>query len=225
MRRQIVTSAASESDPLLRRCVVSIWEHWTDGVAVYSDKDADAIPQWADTKARLPVTNPNASKPTNYIWNVRKYAVKVFVWLDAAERLGHGILTWLDADTVTTADVPDGFSESLLGDADVAYLGRGDMHPETGCVVFRIPEALPLLRACRQTYVSGAFVQLTDGWSDCHVFRSALRSVPVKARDLTSHLHDGPWNSRVDAFALSPLGHYVTHLKGSARKREALCAS
>jgi hypothetical protein len=108
----------------------------------------------------------------------------------------------------------------VLGDADVAYLGRGSMHPETGVVVFRVPDALPLLAWCCEVYRSGAFTSL-EGWTDCHVLRSGLLGCRERVRDLTSHTYDGRWNSSVDAVALSPFRPYLEHLKGTQRKKVA----
>jgi hypothetical protein len=181
------------------------------------------IPGWIETRATLPVTSddPTRYKATGYLWNAAKFAVKVFVWHDAAERLERGILTWLDADTVIRQSVPVGLSMKMLRSADVAYLGRGAMHPETGYVVFRIPEALPLLRWCCEAYRTHRYRKIKTGWTDCHVLRAGIAARKVAARDLTSHkaYH---WRSTVDAMALSPLGPYVTHLKGKDRKRKAL---
>ncbi len=213
------------------RCVESLRLFWPDLIEVYLD-EPDQMPAgvsthltggifgWEELRRRLPRIRHGAEKPTNYIWDAQRFAVKPFVWLAAAEELQRGTLTWVDADTVVTSQVPYGFSASLLGDADVAYLGRGAMHPETGFVVFRIPEALDILRWCVSCYRSGLFKTFDDGWTDCHVLRTALDCSRLRGRDLTSHLA-GEWNSRVDAVALSPVGAYLTHFKGTQAKREA----
>lgn len=236
MSTEIVTSFGSEGAELGRRCVGTIAFHWRHPLSVYVDDPADFasarltsdIPGWLKTWDRLPVTRPDAPttgsdqwtrKPDSYLWNARKFAVKAFVWLDAAERLGNGVLVWLDADTVTTTDVPSDLIETLMDGVDVAYLGRGAMHPETGFVAFRVPEALPLLRWCVDAYQSGAFASWADGWTDCHAIRAGLSAVSIKARDLTSHTWAGEWRSSVDAFSLSPLGPYVQHFKGPQRKQ------
>jgi hypothetical protein len=218
----------------------SFQSYWpsTAPLTVYADeavgepgvslRRTDAIAGWHQVMSewmRHPPQPPAwAANPRNYIWDVQRFAVKPFVWLDAAERLREGVLTWLDADTVTTRRVPDGFAADLLGEADVAYLGRKAMHPETGYVGFRLPQALPLLRWCVDAYETGRYREIRSGWTDCHVFRAGLDATGLLARDLTSDQHDGAWRSTVDAFALSPLGPYVTHLKGSARKAQAVSA-
>ncbi len=236
MRVELVTSFSSAGAELYgRRCVESILKHWPHPLTVYVDEPMQIdgvtqrltpdIPGWLETKRRLPETRPEAEKPTNYIWNAHKFAVKPFVWLDAAERMGDGVLVWLDGDTVTTADVPSDFIERLMSGIDMAVLGRRNMHPETGFVAFSVPASLPALGACRGYYEQGWFEPMTDGWTDCHVLRAVLQTASLtmmtEVRDLTSHAFHGHWRSSIDAFALSPLGRYVQHLKGPKRKREA----
>lgn len=233
-RDVLVTSFSAEGADLYGRRCVDSWRHWPatvarvayvdDPMALSVDTRATShIVGWSVTRASLPESNPLAAvKPTNYIWNARRFAVKPFVWYDAAVRISRGHLIWLDGDTMTHSDVPEGFAAQVLDGADVAYLGRGTMHPETGAVVFRLPEALPLIRWCRHAYVMGGYARL-DGWTDCHVFRAGIERLQVAARDLSGPSGPARWTSKQDAFALSPWVPYVRHLKGSRQKREALC--
>jgi hypothetical protein len=170
--------------------------------------------RWASDPAvqGRPATLPKG-KTYHYRYDAARFAVKHFVMRDAAVQLGHGIVTWLDGDTVTTRRIPEDWAEGLLNGGDVAYLGRGPMHPETGYVGFRIPEALPLLAWCCETYASDHFRAL-PGWTDCHVLRAGLAAVPVRAVDLTSHLYRG----RSHIWPLSPLAPYVTHFKGKSKQ-------
>lgn len=209
-----------------RRMVDSVRQHWPSAaLTIYADAPlaTDAV-QRTTRDLDLPQVWPDppthAAKPRNYIWSSR-FAVKVFVWADAAARLGSGLLTWLDADTALRAPVPASFTASVLGRHAVAYLGRGAMHPETGYVAFRLPEAWPLLAWCRSAYTSGAFQSRTDGWTDSHILRAGLAATGVPARDLTSDAIAAPWTSRVDAFAQAPIAPYVVHYKGGASKRGA----
>ena len=234
VREVVVTSFSIAGAVHGRRCIESLQKHWQSDLVVYLDEPMPVpegvtvrytghIAGWSLMRRTLPRIRPGSEKPTNYIWNAQKFAVKPFVWLDAARRLGNGIVTWLDADTAVGSRVPEGFVDDLLGDASVAYLGRGEMHPETGFVAFRIPEAMPLLRWCVDCYTLGAFRSFDDGWTDCHVLRAGMKATGLlTGRDLTSHLSEH-WTSRVDAFDLSPIGPYVEHFKGPRRKREA-CA-
>lgn len=231
----VVTSFSREGAELYgRRCVESIRAQWRLPVVAYVDE-----PMMLPVQARLTSDIPGIEcrrslptagrrdgyKPTNYIWNAAKFSVKPFVWLDAAKRLGDGLLIWVDGDTLATKPLPSALVDDVMDSAALAYIGRGSMHPEMGCVVFRLPDVLPLLERCVGLYVSGGFRHLQDGWTDCHVFRAALQSADMldirhRSRDLTSHLLPNGWRSSHDAMALSPLGPYLTHLKG-ARKREA----
>lgn len=231
MRVEVVTSCSPDGLALYgRACVSSFLQYWTLPITVYLDvpdaiEGADVrmtgdIPRWRETSRMLPVRNRHADKPDSYLWNAHRYAVKPFVWRDAAKRLERGILAWLDADTLTTKPVPATIFADMLGDADVAYLGRRTMHPENGCVVFRVPEALPLLAWCQKGYGANTFRKWADGWTDCHVLKRGMSAVGIRARDLTSSVHRGLWRSHVDAFALSPLGAYMVHLKGKRQKRE-----
>lgn len=238
MRVELVTSFSAAGAELYgRRMIESVLKHWPHPLTVYADEPiyfgesvevrlTENIPGWQETKRRLPSARPGAEKPTNYIWNARKFAVKPFVWLDAAERMAGDVLVWLDGDTVTTADVPHDFIERIMAGVDVAFMGRRNMHPETGFVVFGVPEALPVLGACRGYYEHGWFEPMADGWTDCHVLRAVLRSPSLtmlaEVRDLTSNTVHGYWRSSIDAFALSPIGPYVQHLKGPRQKREAV---
>jgi hypothetical protein len=174
---------------------------------------------WLETKAQLPMRNPAASRPDRYTWQAQRFAVKPFVWWDAALRLGSGVLMWLDGDTQAIATVPEKLPLSLLGDADVAFLGRQSMHPETGCVVFRIPEALMLLDWCRDAYLSGSFQSWKDGWTDCHALRRGMRETGIHARDLTSQSYIG----KSHIWPASPLARYFHHYKGKQKRQAVAC--
>jgi hypothetical protein len=155
-------------------------------------------------------------KSYSYLWDAARFAVKVFVWRDAARKLGRGTLTWLDGDTFTKGHIRENWTRILLGRSDVAYLGRGPMHPETGYVGFRLPQALPLLDWCCEAYSSERFRVMTDGWTDCHILRAGLRAVPVRAVDLTK----GRYSGQSHIWPVSPLAGCLDHNKGSRLKRD-----
>lgn len=147
-----------------------------------------------------------------------KFCRKVFAVSDAAERMvatcGGGVLAWIDADVRTTGPVPEGFIEGLLGDADVAYIGRAMTHSECGFLAFRLPEALPLIRLWVNYYRSDKVFDLHE-WHDSFVFDRCREDAPeVNCRNLTP-----PEGMTVHhAWATTELCLYADHLKGQ-RKR------
>lgn len=239
MTEQVVTSFSAAGARLYgRRMVQSYLAHWPVvrvPLVVYLDaveqpplpvetRYTATLTEWAACLARWAphpylhgVSTPKRplNKPYKYQWDVARFAIKPFVWRDAARRLEQGVLTWFDGDTLTTRPVPAGWTTELLGDADVAYLGRGSMHPENGYVGFRIPEALPLLEWCCEAYVTDRVLQIPSGWTDCHVLRAGLAATGLRARDLTSHRYDG--HSHI--WPTSPLAPYTTHLKGAQKHK------
>jgi hypothetical protein len=236
----VVTSWSSDGYRLYgHRFIKTFVRHWEDAqsrLVVYADdpmahpkiqvRYTDTIPEWHALKARWQhdpsvhgwSTKEYPRKKTySYLWDAARFAVKVFVWRDAARRLSRGTLTWLDGDTQTMRHVSSGWPRTLLGHSDVAYLGRGPMHPETGYVGFRVPEALPLLDWCCDAYLSDNFKSLKDGWTDCHVLRAGLRVVPsVRSLDLTKGRYIGDSN----IWQMSPLASRLDHAKGTRRKRD-----
>lgn len=140
-----------------------------------------------------------------------KFCRKVFAVSDAARQMESGILAWVDADVVTTANIPPDFIEGLLGNADVAYLGRDGVHSECGFLAFRLPEALPLILEWERLYSTDE-VFLMREQHDSFVFDYARVLVPkLRYRNLTPGGTGHVWVN-------SPLAPYTDHCKGE-RKR------
>lgn len=143
-----------------------------------------------------------------------KFCHKVFAVADAAERIGSGLLCWIDADVVTTSDVPEGFVESLIGDAHVAYLGRHPIHSECGFLAFKLPEALPLIRRWVGYYKTDAVFRLAE-WHDSFVFdRCREESPDVNFRSLTPPGMAGVHH----IWTVTPLAVCMDHCKGERKK-------
>lgn len=143
-----------------------------------------------------------------------KFSRQGFIPLHAARLLRDDeMLCWLDADVVTHTKVPAGFVESLLPSGKaVAYLGRGDKHSEIGFQLYRLPAALPLLVMFSDSYRCESVFRLRE-WHSAFVFDHARVASRVPGHDLT------PGGSgRV--FEASPLGRYMTHLKGDRKYTE-----
>jgi len=144
-----------------------------------------------------------------YRFDAWKFCRMAMIPRDAARDLGDGILVWLDADVMTYRDVPEGFVEGLIGDADVAYLGRVPKHSETGFIAFRLPEARRLIDAYADLYASDTVFDLLE-WHSAYAFDQARGATGITGRDLTP-------SGRGHVWFQSPLGQYMDHLKG-ARK-------
>lgn len=141
-----------------------------------------------------------------------KFFRKPLVVADAACRAKTGVLVWLDADVMTRADVPAGFVDTLLGDCDVAYLGRAGTHSECGFLAFRLPAAFPVIYWWAMAYAGDAVFRMPE-WHDSYVFDRAREACPnVRCRNLTPGGYGHTWSR-------SPLALYLDHLKGAERKR------
>jgi hypothetical protein len=139
-----------------------------------------------------------------------KFCRQGFIPYAAAQEVGEGLLCWLDGDVVTHRDVPAGFVEGLLPrGASVAYLGRGQKHSEIGFQLYRLPDALPMLKHFRDIYSSDAVFELPE-WHSAHVFDTARRESGITAHDLTPGGSGHVWHQ-------SPLRHYTDHLKGDRK--------
>lgn len=140
-----------------------------------------------------------------------KFCRKVFAVADAARRMQEpGVLVWLDADVVSLERFSSEFFIDLLGDADVAYLGRDGVHSECGFLAFRLPIALSMIRVWEAYYESGRFLDQVE-WHDSYLFDLARQSRPhVKYRNLTP-------GGRGHVWVNSPLGRHFDHLKGERK--------
>lgn len=147
----------------------------------------------------------------NYRFDAWKFSRQGFIPYHAALALGAGLLCWLDGDVVSLRDVPTGFVEGLLREgAALAYLGRGDKHSEIGFQLYRIPDALPMLREFSALYDTDAVFDLGE-WHSAFAFDVARRRAGLPAVDLTPGGSGHVWLA-------SPLRKYSDHLKGK-RKR------
>lgn len=144
-------------------------------------------------------------------FDAMKFCRKVFCIADAARHLGHGSLTWIDADAYPTQQVPVGFFDRLSG-ADVTFLGREGTHSECGFLHFRLPAAMPLIQAWEAFYATDSFLKERE-WHDSYLFDLARAASPeVKCRSISER------GARGHVWVTSPLGRYFDHTKGD-RKR------
>lgn len=141
-----------------------------------------------------------------------KFALQLFIPEAAAKHLPDGdILVWFDADVVTFKGVPEGFVESLIGDADVCYLGRAGTHSEIGFWAVRLsPLTRQFLSAMPDLYRSDRIFELRE-WHSAFVFDHVRKQMGMKERNLTPRGRNHVWMQ-------SPLAQFTDHLKGAKRK-------
>jgi hypothetical protein len=145
----------------------------------------------------------------NYRFDAVKFCRQLFIPETAAAGMDDGdILVWLDGDVETTAPVPVGFVDSLLGDADGAFLGRGAKHSEIGFWAVRIGDrTMEFLRELAEIYRSDAVFELAE-WHSAYVWDQVRRRHAGLAwKDLTPGGSGHVWPG-------SPLGPFTRHDKG-----------
>lgn len=116
-------------------------------------------------------------------------------------------LLWLDCDVIMHADMTHEDFNGILGNADVAYLGRHDWDTsETGFILYN-PRNPKTIDKMYDYYITDKVLDL-DQYTDAHVFD---RSRDVNSRNIT----DGV-NGR-DVWDHSILAKWMTHHKGQRK--------
>lgn len=218
-----------------RRMLESFDRHWPKRVHLVALAEAcdDILPGAPDLLTVAPSIiifkerygeNPRASGQTgdayNYRFDAIRFCHKVFAIkaaVEAASAIGADGLIWIDADTITHADIPVAFLEGLLpADADVSYLARHRGHSETGFIVLRMTApGVRLIERWAAQYLSGAVFDLAE-WHDAYVFDHVRRA--LEREGLRSHSLSGGFEHTNHPFINGPLGAYMDHLKGDRRK-------
>lgn len=118
------------------------------------------------------------------------------------------ILIWLDGDVVTTTDVSERRIEDLVGNHQVAFLGREPQHSEIGFWAVRLdPQTRQFLDDMADWYKSDRFMELPE-WHSAFIWDAARRPLHLRERNLC------PPRARGHVFPLSPVGKFLNHLKG-----------
>jgi len=122
----------------------------------------------------------------SYRFDAYKFCKMVYTMQAAAQRIGNGYMVWLDGDTVIRQAIPkDLVKKSLSDNSDFAYLGREPKHTETGYLVFKLPEAMPLLDRWVEFYRSRSFLMQNE-WHSAYLFDRARELRPeIKGHNLT----------------------------------------
>lgn len=154
--------------------------------------------------------------------DARRFAWKVYALLHAARELPTGTLVWLDADVRTRSAPPENLWD-LVSPRDLGWLDRPGAWVETGCLVIRLPMAVPFIDELERVYgdpeVLYGHEQWHDGWIVTQVLRTVLRR---PNRMIAAPIATKPPGVRGDVWDHSPLlSRYFSHEKGFERKRSA----
>lgn len=228
-------------DALGDQFIRSFFKYWPDGNSLmpFIDRDGTDFNAYAGTRPRYideceglaafqarHANNPGANgrvgperlrereKPAGYSFrfDAVKFATQLFIPEAAAKHLPDGeIMAWLDADVVTTAQVPDRFIERIIGKADLTYFGRTPKHSEIGFWAVKLsPVTREFLTKLADVYRTDFIFKLAETHS-AYVFDAMRKKFPeLRQLDLTP-------GGRANVFPASPLGPYLRHLKGKRK--------
>ncbi len=158
-------------------------------------------------------------KPKTYMHDVVRFSHKVFALEKCADALKDTVdyLIWLDADVITKQPIDyEWLKEVLPGEGEVcSYLGREGWYSECGFVAYSLKaHGYDLLRHMKEDYVRDEF-QTNKGWTDCHVFDSALARLEFKGKNLSPfYVKD---KSDINVWAASKLAERMVHRKGNRK--------
>ncbi len=183
-------------------CVEFIDRHLHDPAA----NGCDVQPNWKE-RERI--------EGYNFRWDAVKWCRMAMFTADAASKIADtgDILVWLDGDVMTKRPIPTNFVEDLIGDHDVAYLGREPKHPDTAFVAFQDKGGLRIAERWGEMYESDDVFKLPETHS-AYVFKQIIIAAQERAAalNLTPEGHGHVWFQ-------SPLAPYMDHLKGKRKHR------
>lgn len=168
-----------------------------------------------DIRANGKLVQPNwkegcKTKGYNFRFDAWKFCRQGFIPYHAGLELNVGLLCWLDGDVTTFAKVPNNFLENILPpDQHIAYLGRPPKHSEIGFQLYRVPEALPVLKTFSDLYDKRLVFDLKE-WHSAYCFDMAVKSNLVRAMNMTPNGSGNVWQQ-------SPLAKFSDHLKGKRK--------
>jgi len=234
----VVTSWSDKDDdrygPVWIEGLVAHWG-WTEAkYKVLTDQEMLADPEVRAFRARESDSKTTSGHPR---WGALKWSWKVFA-LTMEPMPTTGWMVWIDGDVEFIKTPTREFFDVVCPEnADITYLGRPWAYAsETGFVAYRMdcPAVRDLLRAMRQTYLTGAFRTLKN-WGDNAVFDQNLRQLGLAEADNTifDHHRDQIPSLRLNNLAAhcagpdlhvwpaTVLAPYLAHHKGPGRKAAA----
>jgi hypothetical protein len=149
----------------------------------------------------------------SFRFDAHKFCRMVFVMHHAATQCKYDHMVWLDGDTVVRKIIPPALiSRALPKDCVYSYLGRPSKYTETGFLVFKVPEILPILEAWVGYYKTGRFLKESE-WHSAWLFdRARIRYPDLRGHNLTpngsGHVIHQCW-----------VGTIFDHCKGKRKRR------
>ncbi len=169
-----------------------------------------------------PAANGLKGDRYDYRHDCSKWLCKVAAVTDAFWRLrkeddDDHVLIWLDADTLTKAEVTEEWLDGLLGDNFMAWLDREGKCQEGSCLMFRVdnPLCVVLLDHWRHVYLTDE-VFAYPYTADNEVMQLLVNQMGVKPQSLSG---DGRYN--LEPFNEGPLSERMLHYKGPVAKARA----
>lgn len=147
----------------------------------------------------------------NFRFDSYKFCKKVFA-IELVAKLCKGRLLWLDADTLTHAQVPIELAANLLpANYALSCLSRVGYHSECGFVGYNLDhqQTRKFIKDFSELYSTDKVFELAE-WHDSWVF-DWLRNKNMVAT------YNIPHKSRGHPFINSELGLYLDHLKGGRK--------
>lgn len=173
------------------------------------------LADWMDAIRPFPVMSGDVGGKYAIRYDARM-ARKPFIEAHACKTFG-GKVFWIDADTFTFADVPEGFLDEMLPDDKFCcYLGRDWYYTESGFIGFNAEH--PLCRPFFEGYLSAfrsGFVFTLPHWHDCMVFDTIRRA--IGHAEAFVDLAAGVPKGTMHPFVNSALGRFMDHRKGKRK--------
>lgn len=228
----ITTCSAEQWKKYGRAMAATFCRHWPDDVPLWFYTEEfdpggelpvsrfidlyDAAPWLLEFKARHRDQRYNGGPGgRDYRRDAVRFSHKVAAIGAAADDAECDVLIWMDADIVTHAQVTLEWLEGLFPTpATVAWLDRERTYPECGFLMFRMPDARPVINEVVAMYRAGALFQLPE-WHDSYVIQHVVNKSGVAVQSLS-----GPEGRKHigHPFANSPVAACMDHLKGEVRK-------
>ncbi len=155
-----------------------------------------------------------------YRMDAVRFAHKVFALADCALSVEVDVLFWLDADSVTFADVPISLLDQVMPeDVYTSYLGRPHTYSECGFVGYALthPRNQEFMEFWRQLYIDDTLFELPE-WHDSFVYDVIRKTFEAKLSDFKTYNIAGEDTPSDHPFINSVLGQYMDHMKGESRK-------